>query len=94
MILPVLNIPPLKIFVVDDQQVLSVSFFGSFREVERTSDHGFPIDDHDLVVSDSVGRVNHRRYPRMEQKIRRFVEDSGTQMLGGVREKGKIWLLD
>ena len=53
-LLPILCISVSQLPIVDYKQILRIILLGCLAEVERHRDYGFPIDDHDLVVSDGV----------------------------------------
>lgn len=53
-LLPVLYIHLRQISIPDDQQILSMLFLCGPGKVERSGDHRFLVNDHDLVVGDGV----------------------------------------
>ena len=58
MLIPVIYIQFCQVLLLDDQQILSVLFLGSFGEVKATRDNCFFIDDHDLVMRNGMFTVN------------------------------------
>ena len=54
-----------------NQKILSIPFFGRFREIERPGQDSLPVDDHDLVVSNRMPRINEGRDAGMNQERRR-----------------------
>ncbi len=58
MLAPVFQILRSRSPVPHDEHVLRVPGFGALREIEAASDHGFPVNDHDLVMGDSVHSIN------------------------------------
>lgn len=56
--------------VVDEEDVLGVSFFGAFGEVEATGDKLAAVQDHHFVVGDGVVRVDEGGDAGVFQKIR------------------------
>ena len=54
--------------VMDYQQVLRVALFRRLAEVERPREDRGPVDDNDFVVRDSVGSVDERRNPGVEDE--------------------------
>jgi len=55
------------------EQVFGILLFSTPREIERTTDHGRPVNDDDLVMSNGVRRVYEGRNPRISQEIGRGV---------------------
>ena len=47
--------------VLNHQQIFRVLFLRRLREIEGAGDYRLPVDDHDLVVSNRVLRVNELR---------------------------------
>ena len=56
-----------------NQKILSIPFFGRFREIERPSQDSLPVDDHDLVVSNRMARINEGRDAGINQERRRRI---------------------
>lgn len=56
--LPVLGIPRRELFITDNEKILGVALFSCFSKVERPRNHDFVLDDHHLVVSNSVGCID------------------------------------
>ena len=56
-----------------NQKVLSIPFLGRFREIERPGQNSLPVDDHDLVVSNRMPRINEGRDTGMNQERRRRI---------------------
>lgn len=71
--LPVLDVPLGQGLIPNHQQVFGVLFLSRSGEIEGPGNNGFPIDNHDLVVGDSVGSVNQGWDSRMSQEIRRGI---------------------
>ncbi len=67
MFLPVLCIVRRQGLVVDNEKILGVFFLGAAGEIERPGDHGRPINDHNFVVGNMVGRVDPGRDARRGQ---------------------------
>lgn len=58
-------LPVLQVFLgngcgFDDHDVFGIAFFGSTGEVVAARDNHLAIDNHDLVMSDSVAVVDER----------------------------------
>jgi hypothetical protein len=68
MFLPVFNINPCQCLVSDNQKILSILLFSSLREIERSGDYLGLIDDHDLIMGNSVLVVNKCRDPGVRQR--------------------------
>ncbi len=56
-----------------NQKVLSIPFLGRFRDIERPGQNSLPVDDHDLVVSNRMARINEGRDAGMNQERRRRI---------------------
>lgn len=54
-----------------NQEILSILFFGGFREIERPGQDGLSVNDHDLVVGNCMPPINEGRDARMPQERRR-----------------------
>jgi hypothetical protein len=52
--LPILSVLIGQFPAVDDEQVLSVPFLGSFCEIEGSSNYYFIVDNHGLIVGNGV----------------------------------------
>ena len=55
------------------QKIFSILFFGRFREIERPGQDRLPVNDHDLVVSNRMPRINEGRNAGMNQERRRGI---------------------
>ena len=67
-LIPVIYIQFCQVLRLDDQQILSVLLLSSLGEIKATCDNCFPVDDHDLVMSNSVLVVNVSLYTLILQK--------------------------
>jgi len=56
-----------------NQKILSILFLGCFRKIERPGQNSLPVDDHDLVVSNRMARINEGRDAGMNQERRRRI---------------------
>jgi len=54
MLLPILGISFSQFLISNHEQVLCIILLGSLGEIERSSNHGFPIYNHYLIVSYGV----------------------------------------
>lgn len=56
---PIVEISGSKVSAVDNQEILCVPFLGSICEIERSRDNGLVVNNHHLVVSNSVNGIDH-----------------------------------
>jgi hypothetical protein len=68
MLLPVLYIPFSQFPIADYKKIFSVTLFGSLGEIEGAGYHGFPINDHHLVVGYGLLGIYFHRYPFVMEK--------------------------
>ena len=69
MLLPIRDVPLGQSLRSDHKQVLGVVLFRRFREVEAAGDDRRLVDDHELVVSDGMSRVDVRGDGRMGGEV-------------------------
>lgn len=60
--LPVRHVQLRQFLRLQYQEVLGILLLGSLGEVEAARYHRLPVDDHDLVVGDSMGIVDEGGY--------------------------------
>ncbi len=61
MFLPVLYVESSQFLVMEDKEVLGVLLFDGLGKIETPGNYRLTVQDHDLVVSDRVGRVYFNR---------------------------------
>ena len=76
MLLPIPRVSPSQLLIMGHKKVLSIVLLGSLGEIEATGNHGFAVNDHDLVVGDGMNGVYLDGYPIIE-------EEGGRGILGG-----------
>jgi len=55
--IPAFHVNLRQTFIPDNQQILRILFLSGFRKIETSSDHRFPVNDHELVVGDGVSVI-------------------------------------
>lgn len=68
MILPIPRIPFSQFLVMDHKKVLCIVLLGCLGKIEAPGNHCLSIDDHDLVMGDSVLGIYFNRYPLVIEK--------------------------
>ena len=72
-LLPVIQVEFSQFFGFKDQKVFSVSFLGRPGEVEGPGNNRLPVDDHNLIMGNSMGRIDIGWNPDVGQKIGRSI---------------------
>ena len=68
MLVPVVDIWFGQVFGLDDQEVFSILLLGPLREVEGPGYDYLPVNDHDFIMGDGMGRIDISRYPHVGQE--------------------------
>ena len=73
MLMPVLRVPLSQPPVMYHKYILRIALLYGLGEVKAPGNHRFPINDHDLVMSNRMGSIYLDRYPVVNEKGRRRI---------------------
>lgn len=66
---PVFQVKGGELWIIDDQQIFGVLFFGCLGEIEGTREDKMAVDHHDFVMGDGMFRIDQDGNSFMGEEI-------------------------